>query len=306
MRKIISVILATAGFILIAFGIGYEYKDDIYMFYQKEILKERDNITIKTNDYYKENDYNYVQNTNDFIARNKNHLKNIFYTIINSGTNEFTFYCDEDYKDCINDAVNMVNNKDILSNINNFVHPFNSFDTININYDEYGEIIVKINKVYTEEEIKELNETVDNIINNKIKKSMTNKEKIETIHNYIINKGFYATDKIRKKYPDKEFNKANDILINKYGLCSAYTDAMALFLYEFGIDNYKIATDSHIWNLVNINDEWLHLDLTWDDPVTENGENKLEIYFLLINNDRLNELDTGKHEFNKDIYKEAL
>lgn len=306
MRKIISLILATAGFILIAFDIGYEYKDDIYMFYQKEILKKQDNITIKTNEYYKENDYNYVQNTNDFIARNKNHLKNIFYTIINSGTNEFTFYCDEDYKECINDAVNMVNDKDILSNINNFVHPFNSFDTININYDEYGEIIVKINKVYTEEEIKELNETVDKIINNKIKKSMTNKEKIETIHNYIINRGSYATDKIRKKYPDKEFNKANDILINKYGICSAYTDAMALFLYEFGLDNYKIATESHIWNLVNINNEWLHLDLTWDDPVTENGENKLEIYFLLINNDRLEELDTGKHEFNKDIYKEAL
>lgn len=81
---------------------------------------------------------------------------------------------------------------------------------------------------------------------------------------------------------------------------------MALFLYKFDLDNYKIATDSHIWNLVKVGNEWLHLDLTWDDPITENGEDKLEIYFLLIDNDRLEELDTGEHEFNKEIYKEAL
>ena len=306
MKKIIAVILATVGFLSIAFGIGYQFKDDIYIFYQEEILKKKDNITITTNKYYKENDYSYVQNTNDFIAKNETHLKNIFYTIINSGTENFTFYCDEEYKNCVDDAIEMVNNQDILSNINNFVHPFNSFNTINISYDEYGEIIVQIDKVYTEEEIEELNTLVEEIINDNIKTSMTTKEKVETIHNYIINNGSYATDKIREENNNKEYNKANDILIDKYGICSAYTDAMALFLYKFDLDNYKIATDSHIWNLVKVGNEWLHLDLTWDDPITENGEDKLEIYFLLIDNDRLEELDTGEHEFNKEIYKEAL
>ena len=305
MKKIIAVILATVGFLSIAFGIGYQFKDDIYGFNEEEILKKKDNITITTNKYYKENDYSYVQNTNDFIAKNETHLKNIFYTIINSGTENFTFYCDEEYKNCVDDAIEMVNNQDILSNINNFVHPFNSFNTINISYDEYGEIIVQIDKVYKEEEIEELNTLVEEIINDNIKTSMTTKEKVETIHNYIINNGSYATDKIREKN-NKEYNKANDILIDKYGICSAYTDAMALFLYEFDLDNYKIATDSHIWNLVKVGNEWLHLDLTWDDPITENGEDKLEIYFLLIDNDRLEELDTGEHEFNKNIYKEAL
>ena len=83
-------------------------------------------------------------------------------------------------------------------------------------------------------------------------------------------------------------------------------DAMALALYKFGIDNYKIATNTHIWNLVKVKNKWLHLDLTWDDPVTSTGENRLEVLFLLIDNDRLKELNVKKHDFDKNVYKEAL
>ena len=134
---------------------------------------------------------------------------------------------------------------------------------------------------------------------------MKDKEKIETIHNYIINHGRYATDSIREKNKDKEYNKANDILIDGYGLCSSYADAMAIFLYKFGIDNYKIASSEHIWNLVNINNKWLHLDLTWDDPITSNNKDKLEKLFLLIDNKELKKLNVKKHDYNKEIYIEA-
>ena len=246
------------------------------------------------------------KNTNDFVAKDKKHLINIFYTVINSGTNKFTFYCDENYKNCTKDVVELNDNKDILSNVNNFVHPYNSFETINASYDEYGQVDLTINKVYTKEDIQVLNTKVQKIINKKIKKNMSNKQKIKTIHDYIINNGRYATDNIRKKHPNKDYNKANDILIEGVGLCSAYSDAMALFLYEFGIDNYKIASDNHIWNLVKINNKWLHLDLTWDDPVTQTGVQKLEDIFMLIDNKELKELKVTQHKYDKNIYKEAL
>ena len=306
LKKVIIILTITLLIVGCFYYIGTHYQDEIYIYYRENVKKVKQDIKLEKNEYYKDKNYSYVQNTNDFVAKDKKHLINIFYTVINSGTNKFTFYCDENYKNCTKDVIELISNKDILSNVNNFVHPYNSFETINASYDEYGQVDLTINKVYTKEDIQVLNTKVQKIINKKIKKNMSNKQKIKTIHDYIINNGRYATDKIRKKHPNKDYNKANDILIEGVGLCSAYSDAMALFLYEFGIDNYKIASDNHIWNLVKINNKWLHLDLTWDDPVTQTGVQKLEDIFMLIDNKELKELKVTQHKYDKNIYKEAL
>lgn len=309
MKKLLKILLTAfviSGIIVgIFYYIGVNYQDEIYMYYRENILKVKENITIEKNEYYKDKNYSYVQNTNDFIAKNKKHLLNIFYTIINSGSDEFTFYCDEKYTSCTNDVIALVDNKETLSHVNNFVHPYNSFENISVSYDDHGEVNIKIIKVYTKSDIDSINARVESIIKKQIKKGMTNKQKIETIHNYIINHGKYATDKIRKNNSDKTYSKANNILIDGYGLCGSYADAMAIFLNKLGIDNYKIVSDSHIWNLVKINNKWLHLDLTWDDPITHDGLDKLEKLFLLIDNKKLKELNVEKHNYNKSIYKEA-
>ena len=306
LKKVIIILTITLLIVGGFYYIGTHYQDEIYIYYRENVKKVKQDIKLEKNEYYKDKNYSYVQNTNDFVAKDKKHLINIFYTVINSGTNKFTFYCDENYKNCTKDVIELISNKDTLSSVNNFVHPYNSFETINASYDEYGQVDLTINKVYTKEDIQVLNTKVQKIINKKIKKNMSNKQKIKTIHDYIINNGRYATDKIRKKHPNKEYNKANDILIDGVGLCSAYSDAMALFLYEFGIDNYKIASDNHIWNLVKINNKWLHLDLTWDDPVTQTGVQKLEDIFMLIDDKELKELKVTQHKYDKNIYKEAL
>ena len=104
MKKVLTIIFITLLVMAGLCGLGYYYQDEIYIYYQEEVLKVKDNITISKNDYYKDNNYEYVQNTNDFIAKDKTHLKNIFYTIINSGTENFTFYCDDNYTNCTNDV----------------------------------------------------------------------------------------------------------------------------------------------------------------------------------------------------------
>lgn len=269
------------------------------------MLHLRDNIEISKNEYYKDEDYSYVKNTDDFIAKDKDHLRNILYTIVNSGNTKFTFYCDDNYKECNKDIIDFIKDKTTLSSLNDFVHPYNSFESLKASYDNYGKVKVRIKHLYSKEEINETNEIVDKIIKEKTNDKMNDKRKIKVIHDYIINNGKYATDSYRSKHPNQSYNKAIDILKNKYGLCSAYSDAMAIFLNEFGIDNYKITSESHIWNLVNIDNKWLHLDLTWDDPVTSNGKNKLEKMFFLINNKELKKLKVEKHNYNKGVYKEA-
>lgn len=301
-HKIILII--TFIVVILSSFLVFYYKDNIYIFYRDNILKEKDNIKIAKNKYYKDNDYLYVSNTDNFIVKDKQEMINVIYTILNSGTKEFTFYCDDDYDLCISDIEDIAKDKQTLPNINNFVHPYNSYKFINVKYNKYGEITLRIEKNYSDEDIVKINNKVDEILNNETSSDMTLEEKIKKIHNYIINNGKYAGDKVKDEDSDKKYSLATTLLFEGYGLCGAYADAMAIFLEKLEVDNYKIASSNHIWNLVNINDKYLHLDLTWDDPVTSDGSDKLEVLFFLITDVRLKELDNKSHNYDKDVYLE--
>ena len=80
---------------------------------------------------------------------------------------------------------------------------------------------------------------------------------------------------------------------------------MNIYLNTLGIQNYKISSSNHVWNLVNLDGTWYHLDLTWDDPVASDGNQYLLHNFFLISTDELLNLDTVEHTFDKNIYKEA-
>lgn len=300
-RKITFII--TILLIILVGVFSFYYKDKLYIFYRDHIIKERENITITKNSYYKDKDYLYVSNTNDFIVKDKKQILDVFYTIINSGTPKFTFYCDDNYDLCISDIKDIASSQTTLSSINNFVHPFNSFKTINTLYNEQGEITLEIEKNYSTEDIEKINKKVDEIIKKEINDDMSDKDKIKKIHNYIINNSKYASNEITTDN-NKNYNIATGVLIEGYGLCGSYADAMAIFLERFGINNYKIASENHIWNLVNVDKKWLHLDLTWDDPVTSDGSDKLEVLFLLITDVRLKELSDKEHNYDKNIYLE--
>ena len=83
-----------------------------------------------------------------------------------------------------------------------------------------------------------------------------------------------------------------------------YSDAMKIYLDKLGVPNYKISNSNHIWNLVNLDGQWLHLDLTWDDPVTTDGSNILLHKFFLISTNELHKLDATGHNFNTEYYPE--
>jgi transglutaminase/protease-like cytokinesis protein 3 len=73
-----------------------------------------------------------------------------------------------------------------------------------------------------------------------------------------------------------------------------------------GISNYKISNDKHVWNYVYLDGKWLHLDLTWDDPIYSNGKNSLTHDYFLINTEELYKQDklrdANSHVFNEEIY----
>lgn len=79
---------------------------------------------------------------------------------------------------------------------------------------------------------------------------------------------------------------------------------MELILERLGVESYKVASDNHVWNALNLDNNWYHLDLTWDDPVTPDKVQIIDDSFLLIDTKKLLEVEADEHQFDQDIYAE--
>ena len=298
-------------FLLAILGIVYVYHNDISNFLITKYISTR-NVTLNSsNDYKKDANYGFVKQTNEFHVKDYQNILDTIYTVLNNGWDEFKFYCDTNYKECITDVESITDNDELISHINNYVHPYNNYDSIQVTYNQLGEVTININKLYNNEEIAEINKKIDEVYNSIITNDMSNYDKIKTIHDYIINNTVYDNIKgdfvLGKSNTDSIYksHKAYGPLLQGYAICSGYSDAMAIFLNKMGIPNYKISSNNHVWNLVYLDNQWLHLDLTWDDPIVSNGENKLTHNFFLIDDNTLKEKNTEQHQYDTNIYKEA-
>lgn len=85
-------------------------------------------------------------------------------------------------------------------------------------------------------------------------------------------KALYFNDYLCVNYQydtDFEIYDVYNMLKNKKGVCQAYTGVYDLLLERVGITNSTAATSDHIWNLIEFNNEWYHIDVTWDDPIED-------------------------------------
>ncbi len=270
------------------------------------MTEKRESDVLESNSYARDYDFLYVQRTNDFEPNEQKDLINIFYTVLNSGMNEFTFYCAEEYTNCISDIDYISNNQMLLSNINGFVAPYNNFkDLETVRYDTTGKIVFRIQPVYSDEMIDALEQKVDQVLQEVTNDTMTQEDKIKAIHDYIIENTKYDSARSDEQISEYQSTTAYGPLIEGYGVCSGYSDAMMLFLDRLGIPNFKISSENHIWNLVYLNDTWLHLDLTWDDPVLDNGNEIIDYEYFLITTEELFEKDDQQHFFDEEIFLEA-
>lgn len=281
------------------------YKDElIHLYYDIPKYFIQEDIQLTKNDYYRDYNFLYLSNTDDFEPHSEQDIVNIFYTVINSGLDSFTFYCPKDYTDCTSDVAELANDQTRLSHINNFVHPYNSFKHIETKFSSIGEVRITINRSYTNDDILAVNAKVDEIYNSLINPNASKIENIRVIHDYIINNSKYDSQRSDYNIINYKSDLAYGPLIQGYGICGGYSDAMQLFLEKLNIKNYRISSDSHVWNAVYLNNAWYHLDLTWDDPVTSNKTDILQDDFLLITTDDLLKKEVKEHNFNQDVYLE--
>ncbi len=289
--------------ILLGLFIGsYIYQDDIYEFYEENFVREEVTLT-ESNDYTRDYSFSYVALTNNFSPETEEDVRNLYYTVLNSGVESFTFYCKKDTS-CLDNVKALADDQKTLSTINNFVHPFNSFKRITTNYDEARKVTIDIEHNY--------NDNVKTLVLNKVREiesqiwndTMSLDEKIKFAHNYIIEHSKYDKDRSDNNIINYQSDIAYGPLLQGYSLCGGYTDAMELFLEDLKIKSYKISNDKHVWNGVNLGNNWFHLDLTWDDPITSNNQDILEYTYFLVDNSKLLATGNDQHQFDTNIYQE--
>lgn len=296
--------LATLGLLLIFIGVFLMKKDDINTIINK-YFKLNNIVTLgDKNEYYRDYDFDFVQNTNNFRPNNYQDLLNIYYTVLNAGKSNFTFYCPNSYDNCLSDVKKLANDQDTLSDINNYVHPFNGFDHIESEYDSLGRVTINIIRSYDDNDIKMITSKIDELFPQLVSNTNSLENNIKNVHDYIINNSKYDSNRSDNGVTSYKSDTAYGPLFEGYALCGGYTDLMELFLERMNIKSFKVSSENHIWNAVYFNNNWKHLDLTWDDPVASDGKEYLEYNYFLIDTDQLLTLEQTEHNFNLEHYKE--
>ena len=100
------------------------------------------------------------------------------------------------------------------------------------------------------------------------------------IHDYLVDNIEYYNGTISfDAVPLPDYMNVYGGLTEKIGICQTYTKLMQYLCLQVGVNASQISGfsadgEAHMWNVVEIDDMWYHLDVTWDDPVIaeDNGE----------------------------------
>lgn len=128
----------------------------------------------------------------------------------------------------------------------------------------------------------------------------TDYKKVKAIHDYIIKRTSYDSNKKR--------HSAYNALINKSSVCEGYALAAYRMFTDAGIEcriiTGKAGDASHAWNIVKVDNKWYNIDLTWDDPIMNTGEQVLRYDYYLKNSKEFSDHQRAP-EFNTKAYLKA-
>ncbi|QOR66341.1 hypothetical protein IM538_21670 [Cytobacillus suaedae] len=148
--------------------------------------------------------------------------------------------------------------------------------------------LIKFNYVYSVDEIKEKKKKIDlqvESIMNSIPEDLSDYEKIKRFYEYVVKSSEYDyLNYLGNSIPHESYT-IYGILIENMAVCDGYAKTMQLLLKQIGIETKYVTGTAdggeHAWIMVNLDNQWYHLDATWDDPVPNLKDRVLYEYFLV-------------------------
>lgn len=157
-------------------------------------------------------------------------------------------------------------------------------------FDRYYEMANEINYYNMTGDFYAFQNKIDSIIAEVVKEGMTDLEKEQVLHDYLVKASRYNPDEVvNNVYPAPQ-HMAYEIIFAGEGICEAYAEAMNILLNRVGIKsiilggsvgepNDQANWSGHAWNYVKIGNAYYHLDPTWNDPLPDNPNRAYQEYF---------------------------
>lgn len=105
---------------------------------------------------------------------------------------------------------------------------------------------------------------------------LSTEKRILKIHDYIVENTSYDSSL------DYMYN-AYETLLGHKAICSGYAEVFKTFMDMIGVECITITgvagNDNHMWNMIKLDNEWYHVDVTWDDPIGNKSGSIYHNYF---------------------------
>ena len=128
----------------------------------------------------------------------------------------------------------------------------------------------------------------------------THWQQLQIVHDHLIRNTVYDTTL------DQTTNNAASALLDHLTLCQGYAQSFQLITQKLGIPVTLITGSSegvdHAWNLVWLDGQPYHIDVTHDDPVPDGGENDQPTHINFLRSDAMMR---QTHIWNADDYPRA-
>lgn len=135
-------------------------------------------------------------------------------------------------------------------------------------------LVISITWIYQYEKadiagmVEEYNHEVD-VILNQVDTSWTDLEKILFINDYLAANCEYDLEAVDDTTIDAYDVYA--VLVKKKAVCQGYALTVVDLMERMSISSMVVTSEilDHAWNLVLIDNQWYHVDVTWNDPVPD-------------------------------------
>lgn len=121
---------------------------------------------------------------------------------------------------------------------------------------------------------KRYEQAVAEILDATVSEGMTDLQKALAIHDYLA--ANYSYDASYTCY------WGYDLLVRGTAVCNGYAQAYMDLMNRVGVETVMVESEEmdHGWNMIKLNGNWYHVDVTWDDPSPDSAGTVGHRYFL--------------------------